>query len=52
MLASPSPRTKSVTVLALLLGAMSLSGCAAAALGAGGAIVADQAVENEGGNLF
>ncbi len=39
-------------ILALTLMLPTLSGCAAAALGAGGAIAADRAVENEGGNLF
>ena len=29
-----------------------VQGCAAAALGAGGAIAADQVAENDGGNLF
>lgn len=43
---------KILTLLALLFAAPALSGCAAAALGAGGAIVADQAAENDGGNLF
>lgn len=44
--------SKVLMMLALLVAAPALSGCAAAALGAGGAIVADQAAENEGGNLF
>ncbi len=35
--------------LALLLGVMNLSGCVAAAVGAGGAIVVDSALENERG---
>ncbi|CTQ31544.1 hypothetical protein [Jannaschia rubra] len=39
-------------ILALMLAAPTLSGCAAAALGAGGAIAADEVAENEGGNLF
>lgn len=43
---------KTLSIIALLLAAPALSGCAAAALGAGGAIAADQAVEEEGGNLF
>ena len=43
---------KTLTILALLLATPALSGCAAAALGAGGAIAADQAAENDGGNLF
>ena len=45
-------RAKTVTIIALLLAAPLLSGCAAAALGAGGAIAADQVAENDGGNLF
>ncbi|MEM7643006.1 MAG: hypothetical protein AAF366_10805 [Pseudomonadota bacterium] len=43
---------KTVTLLAMLLTVPLLSGCAAAALGAGGAILADEVVEDEGGNLF
>lgn len=43
---------KILTFLALLLAAPALSGCAAAALGAGGAIVADELAEDDGGNLF
>ncbi len=43
---------KTLTLLAMLMSAPLLSGCAAAALGAGGAIAADQVAENDGGNLF
>lgn len=43
---------KTLTILALILAAPALSGCAAAALGAGGAVAADKAAENSGGNLF
>lgn len=39
-------------VLTLLLAAPVLSGCTAAALGAGGVIAADKVAENEGSNLF
>lgn len=39
-------------IVVLLLGGLTLSGCAAAALGAGGAIAADQVAENDGDNLF
>lgn len=43
---------KTLSLIALLLAAPVLSGCAAAALGAGGAIAADEIAENDGGNLF
>ena len=43
---------KTLAILALLMAAPALSGCAAAALGAGGAIAADEIAENDGGNLF
>ncbi|MFO6464562.1 hypothetical protein [uncultured Jannaschia sp.] len=39
-------------ILALTLILPVLSGCAAVAVGAAGAIVADEVAENEGGNLF
>lgn len=39
-------------IAVLLIAGLTLSGCAAAAIGAGGAIAADQVAENEGGNLF
>ncbi len=45
-------QSRYIKIAVLLLGGLTLSGCAAAALGAGGAIVADQAAENDGGNLF
>ncbi|WGH79856.1 hypothetical protein [Jannaschia ovalis] len=43
---------KTLTLLALLAFAPLASGCAAVAIGAGGAIVADTIAEEEGGNLF
>lgn len=39
-------------ILTALLILPAVSGCAAAALGAGGAIAADEVVEDNGGNLF
>lgn len=45
-------QSRYLKIAVLLLGGFALSGCAAAALGAGGAIAADQAAENDGGNLF
>lgn len=43
---------KTLALVALLLAAPALSGCIPVAVGAGGAIAADRAAENEGGNLF
>ncbi|WP_308915958.1 hypothetical protein [Jannaschia sp. LMIT008] len=44
--------TRFLKIAALLALPFAVSGCAAAALGAGGAIAADELAENEGGNLF
>ncbi|SDY78278.1 hypothetical protein SAMN05444004_103127 [Jannaschia faecimaris] len=41
-----------IRLLALALLLPTLSGCAAAALGAAGAIIADEVAEDNGGNLF
>ena len=39
-------------VLALLASSLGLSACGPALVGAGGAVVADEVVEEDGGNLF
>ena len=44
--------TRLKTILTVLLLAPVVSGCAAAALGAGGAVAADRVAEDNGGNLF
>ena len=43
---------KPLMIAALLMSSLALSGCAAALLGAGGAIAADEIAEDDGGNLF
>lgn len=50
--AEASMTRKTATFLLLLMSAPVLSGCIPLAVGAGGAIAADEAVENDGGNLF
>jgi hypothetical protein len=43
---------KTWMLLAMLTSVPALAGCVPVAVGAGGAIAADRAVEEEGGNLF
>ncbi len=45
-------KSRLTCVFALMIFLPALSGCAPLAVGAAGAVVADEAVENEGGNLF
>ena len=44
-------RLKLITICALLVGGLTLSACAPL-IGAGAVIIADDAAEREGGNLF
>ncbi|MGB3690827.1 MAG: hypothetical protein WBA02_16170 [Jannaschia helgolandensis] len=45
-------KSRLIRILALTMLLPTVSGCAAAALGAGGAIAADTVAEDQGGNLF
>lgn len=45
-------KSRLTRLLAVLMLLPAVSGCAAVALGAGGAIVADEVAEDNGGNLF
>ena len=45
-------KSRLTCIFALVIFLPAISGCAPLAVGAAGAVVADQAVENDGGNLF